>query len=100
MITPDGSVTGEVMGGPRNSNSRGVGRKSCQEPNQAGNHLSAKHEGWADHMVGEALYQHTLMIMRNRGNDSNGINIDSRKWVESECGIQIGETVKTGRRYR
>ena len=42
-------------------------------------------------MVGEALYHHTLMILRNRGNDSDGSNINSRKWVKSACGIQIGD---------
>ena len=42
-------------------------------------------------MVGEALYQQTLMILRNLGNDFNGRKINSRSWVVSEWGIQIGD---------
>ena len=40
-------------------------------------------------MVGEAIFRHARMIVRNRGNDSNGSKINSRRWVASECGIQI-----------
>ena len=68
----------------------GVGRKICREPNRADRHLSEKHLDWAMGMVGEALYLHTLMILRNRGNDPMGRKILSRLWVGSECGIQIG----------
>ena len=77
-ITPDGSATGEVADGPRNSKARWVGRQSCQEPNRADQHLAAKHEGWANHMFGEALYQRALVIVRNRCNDSNGGKINKQ----------------------
>ena len=42
-------------------------------------------------MAGEAIYQHTLVTMRNRGHGPNGSKDNSRKWAESDRGIQIGE---------
>ena len=89
MITPDGSAAGVAAGYPQSSN-RGIGRKRCQAPNRTAHHLAANHVDWATEMVGWALYRNTLMILRNRGKDSNGSKINSRKWVGGECGIQIG----------
>ena len=54
-------------------------------------HISAKHEDWEGRNIGEALYQHTLMILRNRGNYSTGGKMNSRRRVGSECGIQMGD---------
>ena len=71
-ITPDGSVAGEVVGGGRNSNARGVGRKMPRGPNREYHHLAAKNVDWANRMVGESLYRRKLEILRYRGNDSNG----------------------------
>ena len=62
MITPDGSATGVVADEPQSSN-RGIGRRLCQKPNRADQHLAATHEEWANQMIGDALYQHALTIM-------------------------------------
>ena len=92
LQTPDGILTGEVMDGPQGPGDRSTGRQSCfQEPNRQWQHLAAKHQDWANQMVGEALYQQTLMILRNLRNDSNGRKTNSRRWVGSECGIHVGE---------
>ena len=90
MSTRDGSAKGVVADEPQGSNT-GIGRPSFQEPNRTDRHLAAKNEDWANRMIGEAPYRHTLMIMRKRGNDSNLGKINSRRWAQSECGIQIGE---------
>ena len=80
--------------------SQTTGWRRFQEHNRHGNHLSAKHQGWANRMVGEALYRQTLMIMREMGSDPNDRKINSRKWAEGECGAKIGETSKPAERYR
>ena len=79
------------MDDPQGPAARPKGRGIFQEPNWQGHHLAAKHQDWANQMVGDALYQQTLMILRNLRNGPNGRKANSRKWAESECGIQIGE---------
>ena len=50
------------------------------------------HEDWANQMVGEARYQLSAYTHdRAKSGKLSQRQINSRKWAESECGIQIGE---------
>ena len=42
--------------------------------------------------MGEALYVHTSWIFKWHENESFGSKINSRRQVESECGIALGES--------
>ena len=41
-------------------------------------------------MIGAKIYHFALLIMREKGNDSNGSKINRRKWAEEECGAVMG----------
>ena len=97
--TPERSGTGEVAN-ESHGQAQATGRRGFQEHNRHWGDLAAKQKDWGNRMVGGALYQQTLMIARKLGNDSNDSKINSRKLAEGERGAKIGETAKTGKRYR
>ena len=56
-----------------------------------GRHLAATSIDWASQAIGEALYMHTMWILKRGGNDSLGSKINRRDQVEAEEGISMGE---------
>ena len=57
-----------------------------------GRHLAARHIDRESQAIGEALYMHTLWILKWARNDSLGSKINRRAHVEAELGISMGET--------
>ena len=62
-----------------------------------GRNLAARHIDWASQAIGEALYMHTLWILKWEGNDSLGSKINRRDRVEAEIGISMGEAGGIGK---
>ena len=61
-----------------------VGSEGFQE-GKYGRNLAAKHSNWEERLIGKQIYQYTLVIMREYGDDANGGMIDSRMWVVGDA---------------
>ena len=53
-------------------------------------HFAVRNIDWESRAIGEALYMHTLWILKRKGNDSLGSKINRRAQVEAELGISMG----------
>ena len=85
---PEVSVAEEVMNWARVSAIE-TGTGGFQEGKYARD-ISAKHPAWKSRMICRKIYQRTLLILREKGNDTKGGEINIRKWVEEQFGTVMG----------
>ena len=102
MLTPgpEASTTG-VEAVERTQEER-YGSESWIRPNIArrrmtdGRNLASRHIDWASQAIGEAMYMHTLWILKWEGNDSLGSKINRSAQAEAELGISTGGRMELG----
>ena len=93
---PDGITTGvdaiEITEEERYVNDAWLRTNRAHRRMAEGRHLAVRNIDWAYEVIGDALYLHTLWIMKWKGNESQWSKINRRSQVEAELGISLGGT--------
>ena len=70
----------------------------CFQDGKRGRHLAAKHPSWTSSLIGRKIYQCTMAIVREYGNDTDGRKINSRKTAGRSAKLSWASKGETGNR--